>query len=90
MTTMTSLSTKQLDSIANANELTGYPKSKYFVVGYCLGIDNRLDLAIVSFKRGAEHGCIPCMYFYLREQDERGNVHLVIPWALECCYSLHN
>ena len=56
MTAMASLSTKELDSIDKDHRLTGYPKSKYFSVGYCLGADNR-DLAIASFKRGAENGC---------------------------------
>ena len=41
------------------------------------------DASIDAFKRGADNdGCVPCMFFYVNAQYQRGNLHLVVPIAL--------
>ena len=80
---MASLSARQLDQINNELKLAGYPKSKYLVVGYRLAAENHLDAGVDAFKRGAENGCVPCMFLYIKHQYEGGNVCLVVTYALE-------
>ena len=78
------LTTEQLNYIDKKFGLKGYPKSNDLVVGFNYVLANQDDLAIDSYKRGAENdGCVSCMVFYVDMQFERNNVHLALPWALE-------
>jgi len=83
-TTQIILTTKEIGRIDIRYGLKGYPKSSDFLIGYGHYRAHQPDLAITSFKRGVENdGCVPCMFFYVDIQWKRGNVHLVIPYALE-------
>mmetsp|Transcript_48318 Transcript_48318/g.54761 ORF Transcript_48318/g.54761 Transcript_48318/m.54761 type:complete len:295 (+) Transcript_48318:157-1041(+) len=78
------LTTKQIEKIDTKYCLQGYPKSKYWSVGFDLVIAKQLDLAIETFHRGAAtHGCVACIYYYVELQVDRGQVHLALPWAME-------
>jgi len=78
---------KQIKEINTIFGLKGYPLSKEFAKGY-----NQFDdeAAIASFIRGAKNvGCVGCMYFYADYQRKRGNIHVSLPFYLECAIRGH-
>jgi len=80
------MTTEQIEEIDTVGQLKGYPKSKYFTVGYELHVACRKVLAMDAFKRGAElEGCVPCMLMYVMYCNDRTkkNYHSAVPWALE-------
>ena len=83
-TTTIVLTTEELDHIYNKWKLAGYPRSQYFHIGFGLMRSDQDVPAIASFKRGADNvGCVPCMFCYVLIQYERGNLHLLLPYAFE-------
>ena len=84
MAPMLVLTPIQINEIDSINKLAGYPKSYDFVCGYYLASENHFDLALASFKRGAESkSCVPCFYHYADLQIQRGNIILALPFLVE-------
>ena len=66
-------------------KLAGYPRDHiFFPVGYELKLADHTDAAMDAFKRGADSdGCVPCIVFYMYEQQQLGNFYLLVPYAFE-------
>mmetsp|Transcript_36545 Transcript_36545/g.36959 ORF Transcript_36545/g.36959 Transcript_36545/m.36959 type:complete len:292 (+) Transcript_36545:47-922(+) len=80
----TSTTEQIMDELDSKYSLQGYPKSNYLVTGLHLLIAGHVDLAVISFLRGAEQvGCVGCMFLYVYHQLQRKQVHLALPWAME-------